>query len=281
MIIKKYMFEHSYDENNSFKDDLLSIDSLTIEKNFSQKCPFDSSIDSLFQKNDYKIDQEKTTKSSLKFTSNRKKTLFTLYKRGRKKDTEKVGDNYNKEYYHNKLASDNLLKRVQTHYMTFIIDYANEVIHKFGFKDDFVQPNSVYKKNVNKNNISLLKGKNIGYILSLDISPKFRTQNKIQNKILYEEVIKIPILKNLFDENYISLFNDIYYKNKKDINLIYDDKNYIIHFQKVKTFDALEDKIKKKDKMSKEDTEIYIKKLKDLISKKYLSNDNELFEKFI
>ena len=33
--------------------------------------------------------------------------------------------------------------------------------------------------------------------------------------------------------------------------------------------------------MSKEDTEIYIKKLKDLISKKYLSNDNELFEKFI
>ena len=165
--------------------------------------------------------------------------------------------------------------------MTFIIDYANEVIHKFGFKDDFVQPNSVYKKNVNKNNISLLKGKNIGYILSLDISPKFRTQNKIQNKILYEEVIKIPILKNLFDENYISLFNDIYYKNKKDINLIYDDKNYIIHFQKVKTFDALEDKIKKKDKMSKEDTEIYIKKLKDRISKKYLSNDNELFEKFI
>ena len=268
------MFEHSYDENNIFKDDLLSIDSLTIEKNFSQKCPFDSSIDSLFQKKDYKIDQEKTTKSSLKFTSNRKKTLFTLKKRGRKKNNQKYDENYNKEYCHNKLASDNLLKRVQTHYMTFIIDYANEVIHKFGYKDYFVQPNSIYKKKINKKNISFLKGKNIGYILSLDISPKFRTQNKIQNKILYEEVIKIPIIKNLFDENYISLFNEIYYKNKKYINLIYDNKNDIIHFsQEVKTFDALEDKIKKNDKMNKENTKKYIQKLKDCIDKNYLSND--------
>ena len=69
---------------------------------------------------------------------------------------------------------------------------------------------------------------------------------KIKNKILYEEVIKLPIIKKIFDENYISLFKKIYYKNKKYINFIYDDKNYIIHFsQKVKTFDDLLDKIKK------------------------------------
>ena len=166
--------------------------------------------------------------------------------------------------------------------MTFIIDYANELLYKFDYKELFVEPNSIYKKNVNKSYISFLKEKNIGYILSLDISPKFRTKKTLKNKILYEEVIKLPIIKKIFDENYISLFKKIYYKNKKYINFIYDDKNYIIHFsQKVKNFDDLLDKIKKNDKMNIENTKKYIQKLKDCIYNNYLSEDIELVEKFI
>ena len=166
--------------------------------------------------------------------------------------------------------------------MTFIIDYTNELLYKFDYKEFFVQPNSIYKKNVNKSYISFLKEKNIGYILSLDISPKFRTKKTLKNKILYEEVIKLPIIKKIFDENYISLFKKIYYKNKKYINFIYDDKNYIIHFsQKVKNFDDLLDKIKKNDKMNIENTKKYIQKLKDCIYNNYLSEDIELVEKFI
>ena len=258
------MFEYEYDEKSISSNDLLSFSINNELFNTSQ-----SNINFTSNFDDYVNLEARPTKN----------VLFKINKRGRKSQKQKnYEDCKNKdEYSHNKFILDNLLKRIQTHYMTFIIDYANEVIHKFGYKDIFIQANYKYKKFVNKSNFSFLKGQNIGYILSLEISPKFRNENNFKNKILYEKVIKIPIIKKLFDQNYISLFENIYYKNKKYINLEYDDKNDIIIFsEKVKTFDALLKKIRNNDKMDEETTEEYIEKLKVCIKENYLSDDIEI-----
>ena len=272
------MFENEFDAKSISNNDLLSIDSFSLINhcnyelfNTSQNSSinFSSNFDNkeLYNNILFMNLETKTTKTE----------LFTLKKRGRKKQTQKAHGKKKAVYSHDMFTLDNILTKIQTHYMNFIIDYANEVIHKFGYKDIFVQANSKYKKLVNKSNFSFLKGQNIGYILSLDISPKFRTVNNFKNKILYEKVINIPIIKKLFDQNYISLFKNIYYKNKKYINLEYDDKYDIIHFSKnVKTFDALLEKIRNNDKMNGEKVEEYIEKLKACIDKNYLSDDIEI-----
>ena len=271
------MINDEFDEKSISKKDLLYIDSFSPNNIFDYKlfnilensinfCSnFDDNI--LYNKVNLFMNLEKKPT----------KVLFKIKKRGRKIQKAHADCKKKDEYYHDKFTPDNLLKRVHTHYMTFIIDYANEVIHKFGYKDIFIQANYKYKKFVNKSNFSFLKGQNIGYILSLEISPKFRNENNFKNKILYEKVIKIPIIKKLFDQNYISLFENIYYKNKKYINLEYDDKNDIIIFsEKVKTFDALLKKIRNNDKMDEETTEEYIEKLKVCIKENYLSDDIEI-----
>ena len=270
------MFNDEFDNNISYND-LLSIYSFS-PINHRDFEIFNTSQNSINFSSNFD-DEELYNKDNLYMNLETKPVCFTVKKKGRKPQIQKAHEDYKKkdEYCHDKSALDNLLIRIQTHYMTFIIDYSNEVIHKFGYKDTFVQANSKYKKLVNKRNFSFLKGQNIGYILSLEISPKFRTANNFKNKILYEKVINIPIIKKLFDQNYISLFKNIYYKNKKYINLEYDDKNDIIIFsKKVKTFDALLEKIRNNDKMNEETTDKYIEKLKACIDKNYLSDDIEI-----
>ena len=252
------MFENEFDAKSISNNDLLSIDSFPQINNCNYEL-FNTSQNSInFSSN---FDNKELYNNILFMKKITKTELFTLKKRGRKKQTQKAHEDCKKkdEYSHDMFTLDNILTKIQTLYMNFIIDYANEVIHKFGYKDIFVQANSKYKKLVNKSNFSFLKGQNIGYILSLDISPKFRTVNNFKNKILYEKVINIPIIKKQFDKNYISLFKNIYYKNKKYINLEYDDKNDIIIFSgKVRTFDVLLEKVRNNVKMNGEKAEEYI-----------------------
>lgn len=270
------MSGNDYDEKTIFnRDDLLFnyIDSFSQANHIEQEF-FHSTQKNIFE--DREFNYSDILYINLEKIPTKKNIQFTLTKRGRKKIDEKAKEikNY---YCHNKFSPDNLLKRIQTHYITFIIDYSNEIIHKFGYKGNFIQPNSIYKKNVKKEEFLSLQDKNISYFLSLDITPKFKTVNIINNKILYEEVIKIPIIKKLFEEKYLSLFKNIYHKNKRYIKLENGDINDIIFFsEKVKTYDALLAKIRLSDKMDEENTKLYIQKLNDCIKKQYLSKDNEI-----
>ena len=52
---------------------------------------------------------------------------------------------------HNRLTSDNLLRKIQVHYFTFIISFLNFLLKHFNYKHKFFQLDYSIKKNINKN----------------------------------------------------------------------------------------------------------------------------------
>ena len=120
---------------------------------------------------------------------------------------------------HDKHTSDNVLRKIQVHYISFIVSFINEILKGLGFKQKFLNLTYSFKKNINKEFINSLKTKDIGNILCNKISGKYKKDENI-NKNIYDEIIqKNEIIKKILLEKYSLLFKNIYYKSNKIINL--------------------------------------------------------------
>ena len=137
--------------------------------------------------------------------------------------------------FHSKFDKDNILRTMQVHFITFIVNYINEILSYFGFKDNdkFYQISYNFKKNIKKSVFNDLKNNSIGNVLRQKISSKYKKDEDTNIK-LYDKLINNDIIKEFLSENYINLFNKIYYKNKKEIK--YGDKNIYLS-KDVKTFE--------------------------------------------
>ena len=120
---------------------------------------------------------------------------------------------------HDRNTIDNLLRKVQVHYLNFIIKFLNNVLMVLNKKKKFKKLDYKYKMNINKNFVNSLKVKNIGDIISSKISKKFKKIDKDYNKNLFEEYKEDKILNEIFKEQYLMLFRKVYFKNKKKINM--------------------------------------------------------------
>ena len=78
------------------------------------------------------------------------------------------------EKEHSKDAHDNILRKIQVHFLTFIINYANAILSHLNFSFQFIDIDYHIKKVISKEKFSALKKKNIGEILCQEISPKFK-----------------------------------------------------------------------------------------------------------
>ena len=230
-----------------------------------------------------KIDKEKKIhflkieKRKKKNIVNKKKIVFNVKKEniylGSKREgkvQEEFTYEYNDVYRHDKFSDDNILRKVQVHYMSFIPNFVNNILSFFGYKEQFLKIDYVYKKNVKKEFVDSLKTACIGDILKKKISCKYINYDRNRNELIFTKVInKCPSLKNLFDKNYYQIFKDIYYQNERNINLNQYGLNVNIKLneKKVKLFDDL---LKKNIKSNLGNN--YINKLK-----KYVKN-NFLFE---
>ena len=166
---------------------------------------------------------------------------------------------------HDKNAPDNILRKIQVHYITFIIDAVNELLHKLEYTEKFIDLDYNEKKNITKNNFSSLKNLNIGQILCKKISSKFRKQfkqNSFKNNVIFN-IVKTNKYVNIFlSQNYIKLFQDVYYKDKRD-NII--DDLYFKLSENVKTYkNLLSEKF--------DDEEEYKTKVNEVIHKYYFTN---------
>ena len=204
------------------------------------------------------IPSEKSTKSQ---TSIIKKNLFKINieqeqeqeqklikkKRGRLPKPENLAAVISSPKIHDKNSMDNLLRKVQVHYLSFIISYINDILNGLEYKEQFLKIDYNFKKNINKDFLDDLKTKKISDIICIDISSKYKKDKKTNLKI-YEKIKKNEILNVILNQNYLEPF-DIYYKSKKIINL----KNYgldkeIILSDKSKMFkDLLKHSLKDKD----------------------------------
>ncbi len=183
----------------------------------------------------------------------------TIIRSGRKRNRPlQIGDKIHDKYF-----EDNILRKIQVHYINFIKFYINEILSILGFNVEFYDINYNIKKTTNKNNISLLKSLPISYILCQNISRKFRKlfkQNKNINKTIFNKVINNDIIKDIVFQKYERLFKDVYLKNKKCINI--NGQN--IFLQTVKTFEDL----LKKDKDFSTNS-LYREKINEVIEKYY------------
>lgn len=141
---------------------------------------------------------------------------------------------------HDKFASDNLIRKIQVHFISFIISFFNSILKTLDYEERFLKLNYEFKKNVNRQFFESLKGKKLSDIICNEISNKYKNKDSNENKKIYEKIKDKKVLKNLFDENYLIFFKDVYYKSQKRISLYkYGLQKEIILSEKEKMFKDL------------------------------------------
>ena len=175
---------------------------------------------------------------------------------------------------HSSLDDDNLLRKIQTHFINFIIFFVNDIIKTFiNIKNPPLFKSLDYniKKIVNYKYVEYLKSKKISEIIQLSVSPKLKVHDETVNKKIYNRVCSIsPFIAQFLQQSYLSLFNIYYYnKNKKfEIN----GKEVQLSL-KTKTFnDLIEKYAKLKDKLKYIAIKCFMNSKKKTKIKKYKTN---------
>ena len=160
----------------------------------------------------------------------KEKFLFTVHsefneennknhsRRGRKLKNEQ---RYSRRV-HSASDYDNILRKIQVHFLNFITNYANDVIKLF-INDKkvptFKSLDYKIKKTVNYQYFEELKLKPISEILILKISPKMKKHDENENIKVYDTICKrCPYFYGFFQKNYLSLFKEYYYNKRFEVN---------------------------------------------------------------
>ena len=153
--------------------------------------------------------------------------------RKRKRENRKI---------HNKYDFDNLLTKIQVHFLKFVINLSNDALKtefNKGTSHNFKQISYKEKRNVNYDYFMLLKKSKIKDILQINISEKYKNFGEDENKKTFNDVNDVnkhQWLNKFFNIDYIKLFSDYYLKSLKRI----DFEGKIINFsEKTKSFNDL------------------------------------------
>ena len=142
-------------------------------------------------------------------------TNSTNKKRGRKKKEQNT--KYKRE--HTRDCRDNILRKIQVYFINFIVYFLNVILKNFNLKQKFMKLDYEFKKGIKKEFINILKSKNLGELISQEISNKYKTKNKNYNKNIYEEIKNYKVINKILSINYLDFFKNIYFQNKKYIYL--------------------------------------------------------------
>ena len=207
LIINNYInIENSHEQIEQIENNEKNSISMTPKFNYFESTSISTSNsiqlksnqqENYFPKNKFNVikDNDENYEKNKKINENKK--------RGRK--SIKIG-----KRQHSALDQDNIIRKIQVHFLSFIIDFTNDLIHSI-FPNDknmlFKSINYEYKKTVNHSYILELFSKKIGEIVQLDASPKNKKFNKNINKIIYDKLSNIDILKKFFQISYLDMFS--------------------------------------------------------------------------
>ena len=182
-------------------------------------------------------------------------SIYTKKKRGREKQKQddtnenENEDNHNIIKIHDKNTSDNLLRKVQVHYLTFIVQILNEILSHLNYKQRFLNLSYEFKRNIKKDFVNSLKNKTIGEIICTPISNKYKKELDY-NRNIYDQIKEDRLLSQIFSENYLLLFRKIYFKSERILRG-YGLNKRIILSDKVKMYKDLLKKINSSDEYEK------------------------------
>ena len=144
----------------------------------------------------------------------------------------------NKKAIHGSNNFDNIQRKIQVHFLSFLINFCNDALKTeyTQFRHTFKQINYKSKTTVNFNHTSFLKKSSIKDLLNLEISEKYSTYNKFENKKLLDKIIlKSKWLNDLFEMNYLKLFDYYYNKEEPLYKIIFENKEILLS-SKTKSF---------------------------------------------
>jgi hypothetical protein len=124
-----------------------------------------------------------------------------------------------KNKIHNKFFSDNILRKIQVHYISFIISFTNEILTYFKIQKKFLNLSYDFKKNINKNFVRILKNCKICELLSNKVSGKYKIFDEYYNYKLMKEISQNEILSKILGLNYLTFFKNFYFRNSRNIDL--------------------------------------------------------------
>ena len=118
---------------------------------------------------------------------------------------------------HSASDDDNVLRKIQVHFLTFVVNFTNDVIRTFIEDKNVPQFKNLdykIKKIVKHKVVEDFKLKTIGEILQSRISPKMKTHDSFANNNIYDDICnRSPLMKDFLQTQYLTLFKE-YYNNK-------------------------------------------------------------------
>lgn len=165
------------------------------------------------------IEQNISFKKTDKIENNNISLFNTMIKqkRGPKKK------NNNNKRVHSGDSQDNLLRKIKVHYLSFIVSFLNVILGHLNYKQRLFNLDYKFKikgdKKAEKQKKEKLKDMTIGEIICKNISSKYKHTHVNYNKIIINKIKEDKVLNKILSINYLILFNKIYFRNKKKINL--------------------------------------------------------------
>ena len=170
------------------------------------------------------------------FQGKRNSPLFSLKtKKNRGKQTKD-----NKKPQHLSTDFDNLQRKIQIHFFTFIINLSNDAIKAvLGSKSpfNFKQIEHQLKILISHDKVNKLHKSAIKDILKMEISPKNKKYSKYINQETLNDVCKVSKkLEKFFNINYLEFFNDFYFNEEKETTKIVFEEIEIPFSKQTKNF---------------------------------------------
>ena len=158
--------------------------------------------------------------NNLRISPSRPFTILNKKRRGRVK-RERYQDELNEEEnedndyikIHDKNTADNLLRKIQVHYLNFIVQFLNEILAFLNFRERFLKLSYEFKSNIKKEFVKSLKTKTILEIICTQISNKYK-KDLYYNRNIYEQTKWNKVLNKIYSQNYLLFFRKIYFKSK-------------------------------------------------------------------
>jgi hypothetical protein len=179
----------------------------------------------------------------------RKSDMFTVETFNNKK-RGRTATNQNKRKKHDRYFEDNIITKIQVHYLTFIINFINVCNPLKGERNQLKQFNHEDKRNTNSAHIKELEDSSIyDLLINIPVSDKYTRGNDDANKKITDKLSKDKddFFNKLFKMNYIEFF-DYYYNNNKPLKNIIINNKTIKLSTKTETFYELIKKIRQKYK---------------------------------
>ena len=150
------------------------------------------------------------------------KPLFFLTRKLKHEGISSDNKKRRKKRCHQKKAFDNVLTKIQIHFINFVTDFVNDALKHTIKKQKqyFRKINYKFKSNISFNHFNELKNLKIKELLSQEISKKYKLIPKNANYELLLEVTSLsPWLKDFLNMNYLKAFS-IYYNNCKPLKKV-------------------------------------------------------------